>query len=276
MRLPPLRRAAALSSLQSTLCQTPWVAVLALALAVSACTTVDNLGRETMAKDAAEPGGFLETPERLRERRERDPFHGVWYARDFDFETYRRIEIAPVNTEYVRAMNLWEGLSLASPNIEEDVGLLAVELRETFVRTLREDTNRRLGVVDVAGEQGLVLEMALIEVVPNKAWLGALGLASWGSPLIPAGVAGGTLAAFLDRGWVSIEGRLRDGVSGRVVVEIADSEMGKTRIVDLEVVTWYGHAHAIFQDWASQFVQRINRPLDQPVEEAPWFTLDPW
>jgi hypothetical protein len=112
--------------------------------------------------------------------------------------------------------------------------------------------------------------------MPNKAWLGAVGLASWGNPIIPAGVAGGTLAAFLDRGWVSIEGRVRDVRSGELVVTFADSEMGKTRIVDLQALTWYGHAHEIFDDWAQQFVERLNTPLDQPVAEAPWFTLKPW
>jgi hypothetical protein len=176
----------------------------------------------------------------------------------------------------VRELNLWAQMSIATPGIEEEVEGLAVELRETFVDAIRDDPNRRLELVEGIAEHTLVLEMALIEVVPNKAWLGALGLAAYGSPNVPAGVAVGTLATFFDRGWVSIEGRLRDAITGRVLYQFADSEMGKTRILDLEVLMWYGHADEIFRDWAVQFVERINKPLNEVVADSPWFTLRPW
>jgi hypothetical protein len=249
------------------------LALLALALA---CTSVDAAGRKTLAKRPAPDGGFLEHPERMAELRDRDPFHRVWYASDFSFAPYTRIAVAPVDTGYVREMNLWAKMTFAVPRVDEDVEVLAVELRDVFADTIREDPRARLELVESGAEGTLLLEMALIEVVPNKAWLGTLGLVSRGTPVPGVGVATGTAATLLDRGWVSIEGRLRDARTGQVLVQFADSEKGKLRVIDFEVLTWYGHAHEIFREWAQQFVERVNTPLHQPVEETPWFTLRPW
>jgi hypothetical protein len=229
-----------------------------------------------MAKGPAEPGGFLEQTERMPERRNRDPFQRFWYEDGFRFDPYKEIAVAPVKTEYVRAMSFWERMSLATPGIEHDVESLAVELRGKFIEALRNDPNRRFEVVENAGDDGITLEIALIEVVPNKEWLGAIGLVAWGSPFLSAGVAASTVAEMFDRGWVSIEARIREGGSQRIVAQFADSETGRTRIIDLQVLTWYGQAHEIFSDWAHQFVERVNTPLEDPVQEAPWFSFRPW
>jgi hypothetical protein len=243
---------------------------------VLACASVDEAGRKTLAKRPAPDGGFLAHPELMAERSELDPFHRVWYAPDFSFEPYSRIHVRPVDTSYVREMNLWAKLTIAAPRVDDDVEVLALELRDVFAQAIREDPRRRLELVDGVAEGTLLLEMALIELVPNKAWLGTLGLASRGTPVPGVGVATAAAATVLDRGWVSIEGRLRDARSGEVLVQFADSEKGKLRLIDLEVLTWYGHAHEIFREWAQQFVERVSTPLDQPVDETPWFTLRPW
>jgi hypothetical protein len=247
----------------------------ALVALVLGCATVDETGRKTLAKGPAPDGGFLANPERLAHA-EVDPYHRVWYAPAFSFEPYDRISVRPVDTSYVREMSLWASLTIASPFLDEDVEALAIELHDVFAQAIREDPRERLRLVEDGTDGTLLLEMALIELVPNKAWLGTLGLASRGTPIPGVGIATGTAATLLDRGWVSIEGRLRDARTGEVLMQFADSEKGKLRPIDLEVLTWYGHAHEIFQEWAQQFVDRVNTPLDQPVEETPWFTLRPW
>ena len=258
---------------------TSFVARGALSLLVGAvalaCATIDDTGRKTLAKRPAEPAGFLENPDLMAER-DRDPFHRVWYAPDFSFEPYDRIAVASVATSYIQEMTLWSKMSFANPRVAADIEVLALELREEFESAIRNDPRQRLELVDAGGEGTLLLEIALIEVVPNKAWLGTLGLASRGTPVPGAGVAAGAVATVLDRGWVSIEARLRDAATGRVLARFADSEKGKLRPIDFEVLTWYGHAHEIFREWAAQFVERVNTPLDEPVEETPWFTLLPW
>lgn len=99
-------------------------------LALVACQTIDRMGREVMAKGPAEPGGFVEEPERMTAEPKLDAVHRIWYAPGFEFATYRGVAVAPVHTEYLKKMSIWEELSLATPRIERDVQNLAIEFRE--------------------------------------------------------------------------------------------------------------------------------------------------
>jgi hypothetical protein len=56
----------------------------------------------------------------------------------------------------------------------------------------------------------------------------------------------------------------------------ADREAAKTRVVDLEAVTWYGQARESMNDWADQLVLLANTPKDVKVEDSSAFTLMPW
>ena len=88
----------------------------------------------------------------------------------------------------------------------------------------------------------MILEIALVEVVPNKAELGALGLAA----------------------------------TGEVVAMFADREAGKFGPINLRRATWYGHAHKIIEEWAEQFVEIVNAPPGEKVKDTATFTLLPW
>ena len=84
------------------------------------------------------------------------------------------------------------------------------------------------------------------------------------------------LATFADDGWMAIEGRVRDAKTGKVMAMFADREAAKTRVVDVEAITWYGQARESMNDWADQFVLLANTPKDVTVEDSSAFTLLPW
>jgi hypothetical protein len=88
-------------------------------------------------------------------------------------------------------------------------------------------------------------------------------------------VAAGLVASFADDGWMAIEGRVRDVKTGPVMAMFADREAAKTRIIDVEAATWYGHARESMNDWAEQFVVMANTPKDVSVEDSSAFTLMP-
>ena len=98
--------------------------------------------------------------------------------------------------------------------------------------------------------------------VPTKAWLNAVGLVG--------------LGASLDQGSIAIEGRVRDAQSNKVVGAFRDREQGKSSIMSIRDVTWYGHAEAIIKDWSTQFVQVFNSHADEYVKDSPGFTLNPF
>lgn len=128
----------------------------------------------------------------------------------------------------------------------------------------------RLEVVEEPGPRTIVLEIGLVEVVPTKAWLAAVGLASWALPLA-VGIPIGTGASLLQPGSVAIEGTLRDAETGELIAAFADRERSKARVVDLQALTWYGHAREIFMDWASQLLQLLTTPNDRMVRDSAIF-----
>jgi hypothetical protein len=93
---------------------------------------------------------------------------------------------------------------------------------------------------------------------------------------LPIGIPAGVAASFAQSGWMAIEGRVRDTKTGDVMAMFADREQSKTRILDLEALTWYGHAEESMRDWAHQLVLLANTPQDVPVEDSSWFRLRPW
>jgi len=226
------------------------------------------------AKPAAD-SGFLEESSRMTDRRERAPFHRAWVDPAFSSTDYHSILIAPVNTDYVEAQSTWAKTNVRQFRIHDDLTMIAKEFQDTVKEKFRNSKENRFAVVDAPQDDTMVLELAITRLVPNKAFLGAIGLAAWAAPL-PIGVPVGALATFADDGWMAIEGRVRDAKSGAVVAMFADREAAKTRIVDLEAVTWYGQARESMNDWADQLVQLANTPKDVKVEDSSAFTLMPW
>jgi hypothetical protein len=154
----------------------------------------------------------------------------------------------------------------------EDLANLATRTRGEFEKKFAEDKNERFQVVKSPRADSLVFELALVDVVPNKAALGALGLAA----TVVAAPAGAAIAAKeTAKGSVAIEGRIRDG-SGRVVGKWADREKGKFGPINLRRATWYGEINKIVEEWAEQWVKIANAEPGEKVKDTRTFTLAPW
>jgi hypothetical protein len=224
------------------------------------------------AKPAAEPSGFLAQNAKL-EKQELYPFHKVWFSPKWNDPGYRSLVVQPVNTEFVKQSSWWSKANLKGGKMEEDLAELAEYTRNEFAKKFREDDEKRFTVVDEARSDSLVLELALVDVIPNKASLGALGLAA----TVVAAPAGAAIAAKESaKGSVAIEGRFRDARSGEVVAMWADREAGKFGPINLRRATWYGEAHKIIQEWADQWVRIANAEPGEKVKDTRTFTLMPW
>jgi len=228
-----------------------------------------------MKAKPAHDSGFLTDSARMAENRDRAPFHRTWVDPDFAAANYHSIRVAPVNTEFVLEQSTWAKSNPRNIVIEDDLKRIAGEFRQTVIEKFVESEQNRFAIVDSARDQTMILELAITELVPGKAFLGMLGLASWAAPP-GVGVPVGAVASFADDGWMAIEGRVRDAETGRVMAMFADREGPKTRVLDLEAATWYGHARESMNDWAEQFVVLANTPKDVQVEDSSAFTLLPW
>jgi len=190
-----------------------------------------------------------------------EAFHKVWVKPDVDWEKYKKIRIAPVNTAYLRERTGWQKTSFAKHHkaVEE----LAEYTRKTFIEAHRKNTHKyALEVVDEADAQTVVMELAITQLVPTKAWLNAVALA-------------GIMTA-VDKGVIALEGRVCDGVTGEVVCTFADREMGKMNILNVKDLTCYSHAKASIKDWAKQTVQVVNSEEGDVVKDSSSFELKLW
>jgi hypothetical protein len=212
------------------------------------------------------------------------PFNRMYVNPQFDHKTFTEIYVAPVNTNYVMAENLWEQAALANvstENVKMNVQLMADYLRNAFIKELNNDPKKNFKVVDKPGPNTLILEMAVVQLVPSKSALQALSLVPVGFyGAIGSGVmVGGSLISHSEdqgKGVIAMEARTRDGASGDIVCMFADREHPPTAILDLKALLWWEPAKPICDGWARQFVALETSPPGTKIQEIPNFQLLVW
>jgi len=236
--------------------------VAAAALFIAGCKT-----------DPAPDSGFLAHPEKMTAQRGRAPFDRAWVKPGFNKNFYNGLIISQVNTGYLLENTGWAAANPASKKLEQSAMDLALFTRETFIKAFRADPRHRFPIVSRPGPGVAVLDLAIVELVPSHAVIGALGLAA---PFAraPAVAVASKLAG--SKTCVAIEGRLRDSQTGEVLVMFADREEPPFRIISAKAVTWYGDAEDSIEMWAKQMVELANTPQNHEVKDAQNFTLKPW
>jgi hypothetical protein len=231
----------------------------------------------------APDSGFLRDPQLMAVDRD-VPFNRMYVNPKFKDAHFTEVYVAPVNTDYVMAENVWERATLATVNeddVKKNVNLLADYMRNAFIKAFQNDPKKRFKIVDKPGPATLILEMAIVQLVPSKSELQALSLVPVGFVgFIGMGVmAGGsalTQSEDQGKGVIAMEGRTRDAASGEVVCMFADRQHPPTAIVDLKALFWWEPAKAICDRWAKQFVGLQTSPAGTKVEEIPNFQLLVW
>jgi hypothetical protein len=159
-------------------------------------------------------------------------------------------------------------------DIERDVHTLAEFTRNSIKKAFRDDPHHRFRVMDTPSEDShtLVLEFALIEVVPSKVLLNALGYAPF---FIGTGITVVRTVAN-DKSSAAFESRMRVAATHEVVLLAADREAEQFAPVDLRGLTWYSDAQGIVNEWSKQFVLVMNSKPGEKIEGTPTFRLLPW
>ena len=191
---------------------------------------------------------------------------------------HTELYVAPVNMHYMMTQSFWEKASeanLSKEDVQKSADAIADYTRNAFIKAAQEDPKKHFVIVDKAGPKTLILETAIVQLVPSKAVLNALGFVSW----IPTAVIlGGSTASGSEdqgKGLVAIEGRVRDGATGQVVGEFADRERPPTAIVDIKSLNWWAPARKVIDNWGKQFIALSNSP-GGTVKSSPTFELLVW
>jgi hypothetical protein len=201
------------------------------------------------------------------------PFNKFWRKPNVEWNSYSKIYVAEINTSYMMKMTVWQK-GERQADIENDVRNLAAFARGSIVKAFHEDPRHRFQVVDAPAHDPhtLVLEVALIEVVPSKVLLNALGYAPF---FIGTGVTVVRTIAN-DKSTAAFEARTRDASTGDIVILAADRESEQFAVIDVRGLTWYSDAEGIINDWSKQFVLLANARPGEKVEPSSTFRLLPW
>jgi hypothetical protein len=201
------------------------------------------------------------------------PYNRFWRKPGLDLKQYDKIYVAEVNTSYMLKSTDWQK-GERKAEIEKDVQTLATYARNSIMKAFREDPHHRFAVLDTPTRDphALVCEVALIEVVPSKVALNALGYAPF---YVGTGI---TVVRGLanDKSSAAFEGRTRDAGTGEIVMLAADRETEQFALVDVRGLTWYGDAEGIMDEWSKQFVEILNAKPGETIAGSSTFRLLPW
>lgn len=249
----------ALQSLAATL-------VLAAAAAFSGCAT--DTSAPLKARPVA-PSAFLEHPELMKANSQRVPFRTSWQIADLgEIASHNKgIYVAPVETKYLRPVKrplaqVMEGPFATSRPVTETTRLL----RSDFINAFKTSPQPRLVVANNPGPGVLTLQLALIELNPTNVVGNAV---KYGAP-------GGSALAPLMKGNIAIEGKVRDGSTGKTLFQFADAEQDPFAVVSLRDLSSYGHTRAVMLVWAKEFEELTRTPASHKVAAPSGIKINPF
>jgi hypothetical protein len=228
------------------------------------CLVILSIGIVSCKATPAPPAGFLEDTS-FMQHDPRMPFDEVWFAVGVNLPHYRKVLIRPVDTSHLLEMSWWNRAEpsqlFESLNSKAAAADLADYMEKQLKKVFLADKAHGYQIVDEPDEHTLIIELAIVEVIPTKVWLNAISYIFIGA---------------LDTGSAAIEGRFRDGGTNEEIVRLKDREHGQYSLVSIADLQWYAHAKHIIDHWAEQINQVCDLPPGTPIS-SPWlFTLRPW
>jgi hypothetical protein len=209
-----------------------------------------------MAPDA----GFVPQPELLHPDA-RLPFDAVWLQEGVDLRSYKKVFVAPIDTTHLLKLDWWERADITPGDQKQQASQLADYFRDRVIKAFQNDPNKTYQVADAAEPDALLVELAIVEVVPTKVWLNAIGYA---------------VAGALSQGTTAFEGRLKDAKTGRVVAEFKDREFGQLDLISINDLTWYRHSEHTLRAWSDELVKVCNRTPTEAIAPMSTVTLRMW
>jgi hypothetical protein len=204
--------------------------------------------------------GFLEKPE-LVQPNSKLPFNAAWIKDDADLLGYKKVYIAPVDTTHLLKLDWWQKAAIAPGDQQKWADDLAGYFQDKMKAQFSDSDDNKYQVVDAPDDETLIIELAIVEVVPTKVWLNAIGYAVLGP---------------VDQGETGFEGRLRDGKTKQVIAEFKDHEYGQFDVVSLRDLEWAGHSRHTIRIWTDQLEDICYLPPDGTVSPMSPVTLMPW
>lgn len=204
--------------------------------------------------------GFLEQPELVKPD-SRLPFNAAWIKDDANLLGYKKVYVAPVDTTHLLKLDWWQKAAIAPGDQQQWAADLAKYFQDEMKAQFTDGDDNKYQVVDTPDDETLIIELAIVEVVPTKIWLNAIGYAILGA---------------VDQGETGFEGRLRDGKTKKVIAEFKDHEYGQFDVVSVRDLEWAAHSRHTIRSWSDELEQTCYAPPNEAVSGMSPVTLMPW
>lgn len=183
-------------------------------------------------------------------------------------ELFDSVYFAPVATARLKAQGWWEAQGAKTQeDLNGDARKLARHMQNALISAARNHPAKRLRVVNGPGPGTLIVQTAITELLPAKAFWNAAATA--GGFVVPGAGMLGTFGA----GAISIEGRLVDGGTGQVIATFRHRDRDKFALVNLDSYTWYGGSEANIDELAQKTAEVLNAPPGSVVGKSAPFKL---
>lgn len=196
----------------------------------------------------------------------------VWVAPEYRgkaaYELFSKVYFAPVGISNLERQGWWTAQSsIKQDQLEADARKLARHFHRSLNQAAHNDPGRRMTVAAAPGRDTLIVEMAITQLVPAKAY--------WNAAATAAGfvVPGAGLLGTAGSGSIAIEGRMRDGNTGRVIATFRDLMKDKMAVVNIDSYTWYGGSEKNLEEIAVKTARVINADSGTVVTQSAPVTL---
>jgi hypothetical protein len=227
-------------------------------------------GCSHLKAEPAEDAGFLESPERMATA---EHINARWVSEEYvaGKAGYTRIVVRPVSIDYLKKTADWTHVEILSEEqIRKDARELADYMEAELKAAFRRGDARALTLTDSSGPGTLLVEIAIVELVPTDVVSNAAGHVA--GHLVPGGSAVSAFAA----GSIAVEVRIRDSETSEVLGMAKDRRVDKISAVNVAGLTPYRHAIENIDDWVEALVAWFNLPPEEEVEVAHPITLLAW
>lgn len=203
-----------------------------------------------LSAEPLQPTSFLPEHQLLVRQAPSFPFQYVWYKKDLDWDRFRKIKFDKVDMSHMLSSSWWQNVNESKiSGMKKDAEQIGQYMRNAFIREIIANPKRSFAITDKVDSETVVIQLAIVQLVPTKAFLNAATTAA--DFFIP----GAGLLSMANTGCVAMECRILDGRDGHVIAMVADKEDDPAAMISLSNFTWYGHAKEIIDAWAKSFTE---------------------
>ncbi len=177
--------------------------------------------------------------------------------------TYSEVLVTAVSSPRLRQMSWWD---LQNPQTKEqlkaDCARVAAYMKSSFEKAIAAYPGNRFRVVQKASPKTLRLDLSLVELNPAKVF--------WNTAASAAGfvIPGAGLATVFGNGSIGLEGQMRDGRKGEVLVRFKHRETDKFALINVGQYTWYHGSEGNIDDLARKMAEWLNAPAGTVVNRS--------